>query len=818
KGLGDISDILSMETEAEFIPLISKEEEENMQKTLIPEELPILPIRNNVLFPGAVLPITLARDKSINLIMDAYKAKKPIGVFSQKNQNTEEPGQKDIHTVGTMAVIVKTLRMPDGSTTVIIQGKRRIKITEYTQEEPYLKAKVSNYDDVPTKSKKQVLIAPLMDAVKDLFGKMQKLSNQISNESLFAVNNIDSPDFLLYFIVSVLEISPFDKQNVLEKKSLHERAYLVLGFLTKNQQVLELRSQIKNKVQVDLDKQQREYLLHQQMKTIQEELGSSGEEEIQELIHKGESKKWSTEVKKVFDKEIAKLQRINSMSPDYSIQLNYLNTFVDLPWGEYTVDKYDLKRARKVLDRDHFGLEKVKERVLSYLAVLKLRGDMKSPILCLYGPPGVGKTSLGKSIAEAMGRKYIRMSLGGLHDEAEIRGHRKTYVGAMPGRIIQSLLKVKSSNPVFVLDEVDKVLGRSIGGDPAAAMLELLDPEQNTAFHDNFLEIDYDLSRVLFIATANSLNEIHPALKDRMEIVEVPGYLEEEKLQIAKKHLVPKQLKEHGLKKKDLSFSDDVIKYIVSNYTRESGVRQLEKRLAGVIRYRANEIVEKQEETQEEKQSKPTLSFLHRIDKEYVKKALGIETYSHSERLKENMAGVVTGLAWTSAGGEILFIEAALSQGKGTISLTGNLGEVMKESATLALEYIKANATKLHISSECIEKSNVHIHVPEGATPKDGPSAGMAIFTAIVSAFTKQKVRADTAMTGEITLRGQTMPIGGVREKILAAKRARIERIVLCKENIPQIEEIPEVYTSGLQFFFVDQMEEILPLIFDSQK
>lgn len=797
-----ITRLASMEGDAEFIPLIGKEEEEHLQHADVPEVLPVLPVRNNVLFPGSVLPITLTRDKSINLIKEHYKTKTPIGVFAQRHRESEDPKVEDLYTVGTMANILKTLKMPDGSTTVIIQGTRRVKLEKLVSESPYMQAEVSPYNDsglLPDSSNTRALLG----SVRDLFSKVVKLSNRIPQESLFAVQNIDSADFLIYFIAAGLEIETDEKQALLEKTTLEDRAYALMDFLNQNRQMLELKKKIETKVEADISKQQKEFFLNQQLKTIQEELGGSVEQEVQELVSKGEKKKWSPEIKAHFDKEVKKLQRTHSMSPDYSVQLNYLNLLVDLPWNEYSEDKYDLEKARKVLDKDHYGLEKVKERILSYMAVLRLRGDMKAPILCLVGPPGVGKTSLGKSIAKAMGRSYVRMSLGGLHDESEIRGHRKTYIGAMPGRIIQGMMKAKTSNPLFMLDEIDKISGMTPNGDPSAALLELLDPEQNVAFHDNFLEVDYDLSHVLFIATANTLSSIHPALLDRMEIIEVPSYVMDEKLEICKRHLVPKQLKEHGMKARDMVFSEEILRYLIGEYTRESGVRQLEKTLAGIVRERAKCMV-----SSDEKGKKRGM----RPNRDFIKEALGVPPYTEPEMLDSDRVGVVTGLAWTSVGGDVLFIEAALAPGKGELSMTGNLGKVMQESATLAHSYIKANAKKLGIGQKLIDTTHVFLHVPEGATPKDGPSAGISIFTALVSAYRKCPVRRTLAMTGEITLRGKVTPIGGVREKLLAAKRAGITDIVICKQNRPQVEEIPDVYKEDLHIRYVERVEDVLPL------
>lgn len=799
----DFSDLIVNETETEFIPLLTGDDEFNMSKIDIPDSLPILPVRNNVLFPGMVLPITVGRNKSIHLIKDAYREKQAIGVITQRNKDSEDPALTDLYEVGTMATIMKTLQMPDGSTTIIIQGQRRIKVLDLVQSEPYLKARVSGFEDQVLKMD-QASFDALLDSLKDLFLQMVKLSSRIPAESGFAVNNIDSPNFLIHFMASGMDIPAEEKQKILESDDIGDRAYLLMSYMSREMQTLELRLQIQHKVKNDLDKQQRDFILNQQLKTIQEELGgNSGEQEIQELKQKAAEKKWPQEVADIFDKELKKLQRTNSMSPDYGIQLNYLNVFADLPWGEFSPDKFDLKAAKQVLDTEHFGLDKVKERILEHLAVLKLRGDMKAPILCLYGPPGVGKTSLGKSIAEALGRKYVRISLGGLRDESEIRGHRKTYIGAMPGRIIQNLKKAQTSNPVFMLDEIDKVLGMNVNGDPSAALLEVLDPEQNTTFHDNFLEVDYDLSKVLFIATANSLSNIHPALLDRMEIIEVTGYILEEKMQIAKRHLLPKQMKNHGLKEEQLIFSDEGLGYIIENYTRESGVRQLEKQIANVIRAKARAIVEKSRKS------------IKNIDIEQIRTILGTETARHAEALEQSTQGVVTGLAWTSAGGEILFVEAGVSPGKGILSMTGSLGEVMKESANLAFEYIKAHTKELGIDDTQIQNSNVHLHVPEGATPKDGPSAGIAIFTALVSAYTGKKVKSTVAMTGEITLRGQVLPVGGIREKILAAKRAHINQIILCAKNKAQIDEIPKEYIKGLSINYISSMMEVLPLVLD---
>jgi ATP-dependent Lon protease len=788
-----------IDDDAEFIPLLSVEDEEIMNAEELPESLAILPLRNTVLFPGVVIPITVGRDKSIKLIKEAYKGNKLIGVVAQKDKEQEDPLFEDLYKIGTVAFILKTLQMPDGSTTIIIQGKKRFELNTLLQSDPYFVSSVKQFGD-NVKLKKDEKFNALISSLKDISIQIIKLSPNIPSDAAFAIQNIESPHFLVNFISSNLNTDIIEKQKLLEVSDLTERANLALSILTKDLQMLELKNQIQNKVKVDIDKQQRDYFLNQQLKTIQEELGGNpGEQEINEIKTKAEQKKWSKEVGQTFEKELKKLQRINPASPDYSIQMNYLNVMTDLPWNEYTTDNFDLTRAQEILDEDHFGLEKVKERIIEHLAVLKLKGDMKSPILCLVGPPGVGKTSLGKSIARALERKYIRMSLGGLRDEAEIRGHRKTYIGAMPGRIIQQIKKVKSSNPVFVLDEIDKILGMNINGDPSAALLEVLDPEQNFAFYDNFLEETFDLSKVMFIATANTLNTIHPALRDRMEVIEVSGYVMEEKLEIAKRHLLPKQLLEHGVKKAQLKFSDNVLQKIIEEYTRESGVRQLEKNIAKVIRNKARFIANK------EKYGK-TLTLAE------VENVLGIPSVQHDTLLKRNTIGVATGLAWTAVGGEILFVETSLSQGKGNLTLTGNLGDVMKESATIAFEFIKSHAEELGIQIDVFEKWNIHIHVPEGATPKDGPSAGITMLTAIISSFTKRAVKANFAMTGEITLRGKVLPVGGIREKILAAKRSKITDIILCKENRKNIEEIKQNYLTGLTFHYVENMTEVIDI------
>lgn len=788
-----------IENETEFIPLLSAEDEEQMNAEEIPEKLPILPLRNTVLFPGVVIPITVGRDKSIRLIKEYYKGSRIIGAVAQKDVEVEDPSFSDLNEIGTVAYIIKLLQMPDGNTTAIIQGKKRFRIIEMMQEEPYFEARVEQYEQAKPLVKDKKFNA-LIASVKDLAIQIINLSPNIPSDSVFAIRNIESPVFLVNFISSNLNISLEEKQMLLTIDDLVERANMVLGLLTRELQIIELKNQIQSKVKIDLDKQQRDYLLNQQLKTIQEELGDSpNTQEIAGLQEKAAKKKWPENVAEVFGKELSKLQRMNPAAMEYSMQLNYLEVLTDLPWQEYTTDNFDLKHAQKVLDKDHYGLETVKERIIEYLAVLKLKGDMKSPILCLFGPPGVGKTSLGKSIARAVNRNYIRMSLGGLRDEAEIRGHRKTYIGAMPGRILQSIKKAKASNPVFVLDEIDKVIGANINGDPSAALLEVLDPEQNSTFYDNFVELEYDLSRVMFIATANNLSTIHPALRDRMEIIEISGYLLEEKIEIARRHLVPKQLHEHGVKPEQLQFGKDIIERIIDGYTRESGVRELEKKIAKVIRHQARFIVSEE-------------PYNIAVTKEDLRKILGPERFSKEKDESYAAPGVVTGLAWTSVGGEIMYVETSLSQGKGNLGLTGSLGDVMKESATLAYEYLKSHSNSLGIDPSVFEKWNVHIHVPEGATPKDGPSAGITMFTALASAYTKRLVKPKIAMTGEITLRGKVLAVGGIKEKILAARRMGIKEIILPAENKKDIEEIKPVYLKGLKFHYVEQMLEVLDI------
>ena len=797
-----LSNILN--EDSELIPLMTPEDEEIINKEDIPEILSILPLRNTVLFPGVVIPITAGRDKSIQLINDANKGDKVIGVVAQRDEDVEDPTSEDIYKTGVVAQILRVLKMPDGNTTVIIQGKKRFKINELIQEQPYLKAKVQEAnEDKEVDDPKE--FSAIIDSVKEQALEVIKENPMLPTEASFAIKNIQSDSFLVNFISSNMELSVMQKQVVLEKDNLKERALLTLKNLNKELQKLQLRNDIQSKTRSDLDQQQREYYLNQQLKTIQEELGGvNNDAELDEMRIQARSKKWTKEVGETFDKELARLRRMNPQMAEYGVQRNYLELMLELPWGIFSNDKFNLKQAVKILDRDHFGLEKVKERIIEHLAVLKLRGDMKSPIICLYGPPGVGKTSLGKSVAESLGRKYIRMSLGGLRDEAEIRGHRKTYIGAMPGRLIQNLKKAGTSNPVFVLDEIDK-LGQSHQGDPSSAMLEVLDPEQNTAFYDNYLEVGYDLSKVLFIATANNLGEIPWALRDRMEIINVTGYTIEEKIEIAKRHLLPKQVKEHGLTAKEIKVGKAQLEKIVEGYTRESGVRGLEKQIAKVVRFAAKSIALEEE-------------YNIAITNDDIETILGAPRLERDKYENNEVAGVVTGLAWTSVGGDILFIESILSKGKGILTITGNLGKVMKESATIAMEYIKANAENFGIDPEIIATYNVHIHVPEGATPKDGPSAGVTMLTSLVSVFTQRKVKSKLAMTGEITLRGKVLPVGGIKEKILAAKRANIKEIMLCKDNEKDIVDIKKSYLKGLKFHYVTDMHEVIEVALTKQK
>lgn len=790
--------------EIDFIPIIS-DDEANDQKADYPEVLPILPLRNTVLFPGVLIPITVGRQKSMKLIKDAYRGNKLIGTIAQKDSNIEEPSFKDLYKIGTIASIIKILEMPDGGTSVIIQGKHRFEVQELAHEKPYFTARINVLSDIKAlKADKE--FEAIISSLKDLSLRIIQLSTNIPPEASFAVKNIESATFLINFVSSNSNISTAEKQKLLETSDLKARALRLMEHLGKEVQMLELKNDIQAKVKFELDQQQREYMLQQQMKTIQDELGGNPiDQEIEELRKRAKKKKWSKQVEATFNKEIEKLQRLNPAAAEYSVQLNYLQLLLELPWNEFTKDNFDLKRAQHILDEDHYGLEKVKDRIIEHLAVLKLKGDIKSPIICLYGPPGVGKTSLGKSVAKALKRKYIRMSLGGLHDEAEIRGHRKTYIGAMPGRIMQNLKKVKSSNPVFVLDEIDKV-GQDFRGDPASALLEVLDPEQNSTFYDNFLEIEYDLSKVMFIATANTISNIHPALRDRMEMIDVSGYIIEEKIQIAKRHLIPKQLEAHGVKKAQLTLSDEVIEFIVEFYTRESGVRELDQRIAKVIRSIAKKIALEEE-------------FNKQLTKDNIIKILGAPIYLKDKYEGNKYAGVVTGLAWTASGGEILFIETSLSKGKERkLTITGNLGDVMKESAVIAMEYIKAHSDLLAIDQGVFENWNVHVHVPEGAIPKDGPSAGITMATSLASAFTQRKVRKSIAMTGEITLRGKVLPVGGIKEKILAAKRAGIKDIILSEDNRKDVEEINEIYLRGVHFHYVKEIIDVFKIALLNEK
>ena len=791
-------------SDAELIPLLTPEDEEEMNNEELPQSLAILPLRNMVLFPGVVIPITAGRDKSIKLINDANAEGKIIGVVAQKNEEDEDPTKNDIHKIGTVARILRVLKMPDGNVTVILQGKKRFEIDAVITEKPYIKAAVKEVSEKrPGKHDTEFLA--ILDSIKELAIQIIKESPNIPSEATFAIKNIESQSFLINFVTSNMNLSVKEKQDLLAVNVLKERALETLRYMNIELQKLELKNDIQSKVRFDLDQQQREYFLHQQMKTIQEELGGvSQEEEIDEMRLKAKTKKWDEKTQKHFEKELSKMQRMNPQAPDFGIQRNYLDLFLELPWNEYSKDNFDLKRAQKILDKDHFGLEDVKKRMIEHLAVLKLRNDMKSPIICLTGPPGVGKTSIGKSVAEALGREYVRISLGGLRDEAEIRGHRKTYIGAMPGRIIQSLKKAGTSNPVFVLDEIDK-LSNSHQGDPSSALLEVLDPEQNNSFYDNFLEMGYDLSKIMFIATSNNMSAIQPALIDRMEVIKMSGYTIEEKLEIAHRHLFPRQLREHGLNTKQLTIGKKQLEKIIEGYTRESGVRGLEAKIAQVIRHAAKSIAMDEE-------------YNKKVTDEDIVSALGVSRMDRDKYENNDVAGVVTGLAWTSVGGDILFIESLVSPGKGGMTITGNLGTVMKESATIALEYIKANTALLGLEPELLSKYNIHLHVPEGATPKDGPSAGIAMLTSLVSVLTQKKIKKSLAMTGEITLRGKVLPVGGIKEKILAAKRANIKEIILCYENKSDIDEIKSEYVSGLTFHYVKEMSEVLAIAITDQK
>lgn len=798
----DIITIAGSDTEGDVMSVINTSEDVNLNLPNLPDPLPILPLRNMVLFPGVVAPITVGRDKSIQLIRDAYKGNKIIGVVAQKEGSVEVPGFDDVYSVGTVALILKMLRMPDGSTTVIIQGRMRMNITEFVTEDPYIMARYQILTDPPAPKDSKEFQA-LIDTIKDVAVQIIEQSPEIPSEAAIAVRNIENPEFLIHFVANNMNITLAEKQKILETHGIQERSSLVLYHLNRELELLELKNKIRHKTKQDIDRQQREYFLHQQMKVLQEELGQGPNQDIEELKKKAETKKWGEAQARHFEKELAKLERMNPNAADYPVQLNYLHLLTELPWNEYTEDNYDLKHAEKILNRDHFGMKKIKERILEYLAVLKLKGDMKAPILCFVGPPGVGKTSLGRSIAEALGRKYVRMALGGLKDESEIRGHRKTYVGAMPGRIIQNLRKCGSSNPVFILDELDKV-GASFQGDPASALLEVLDPEQNNTFLDNYLEVEYDLSRVMFIATANTTATIHPALRDRLEIIELSGYSVEEKVQIAKRHLLPRQIRENGLQPVQVKLTDKQIAWLVEHYTHESGVRNLERLIAKLVRSKAREVAE---HLDGKRSDAPKPGF---TEEDFLR-ILG-PPHPKDKIIDNNFAGVVTGLAWTASGGDILFVETSVSGGQGKLTLTGSLGDVMKESAVIALEYFKKISPRYGIPYKLFEKTNVHVHVPEGAVPKDGPSAGITIFTAIASAYTQRKVKKALAMTGELTLRGEVLPVGGIKEKLLAARRAGIREVILSEKNRPDVGEIEPEYLKNLTFHYVHRAEEVLKL------
>jgi len=789
---------LRSEDESEFIPMIPLNENDDNNDKLneIPDELPILPLRNTVLFPGVVLPITVGRDKSIKAVNEAYKSGKLIGVLAQKDSNIEDPEPKDLCQIGTAARIIKLIKMPDGGTTVIIQGKRRFTLDFIQSTDPYITAKCTLMpeDEMPDTE----AFAPYVSSIKDLAAQIVQLSPNLPTEAAIILKSIENPSFLINFVSSNLNSELGEKQKLLEIDDLTKRAEELMHMLQKELQFAELKNKVTNKTRTELDKQQREYFLQQQLKSIKEELGGENAPEVAEMKKKAETKKWPEAAKNAFKSGIEKLERMHPSTPDYSVVYNHLDLMLDLPWEEYTVDNYDLKRAKKVLDEDHYGMTKIKERILEYLAVLKLKGDMKSPILCFVGPPGIGKTSLGRSIAHAIGRKYVRLSFGGMHDESEIRGHRKTYIGAMPGRILQNIRKCKSSNPVMILDEIDKI-GADHRGDPSSALLEVLDPEQNNTFYDNYLELEYDLSKVLFIATANNINNIQPALRDRLEIIDLSGYAIEEKVEIAKRHLLPKQQEAHGLKVNSFKIADSVLEKIIERYTRESGVRELDRQLASVMRYFAKEMAIKGK-------VKPTLTMAD------VERILGGMRYSNEIYKTANMAGVAVGLAWTYVGGDILFIETILSEGKGELKLTGNLGNVMKESASTALSYLQANAKKLGVNVEEFGKKNIHIHVPEGAVPKDGPSAGITMLTSLTSAFTGRRVKPYLAMTGEITLRGQVLPVGGIKEKVLAAKRAGLKEIIMCWQNEKDVKEIDSNFIKGVTFHYVKTMQQVIDL------
>jgi ATP-dependent Lon protease len=787
---------LVQEESDDLIQLINPEQDSDIKPEDLPDELSILPIKNTVLFPGVVIPITVGRQKSIKLVKKAYQGNRIIGVIAQKNSQAEEPIIDDLYRTGTVARIIKMLVLPDGNTTIIIQGKNRFTVKEFVQEEPYLTARIALQSE-PILNANNKESKALVQSLKDAATKILKLNPEIPQEAQVALDNISSMSFLVHFLSSNLNAEVGEKQKILETQNITDRGTLLLQYMLKDVQMLEIKHEIQKKVHTDIDQQQRDYFLRQQIKVLQDELGYDGpDKEVEKFRRRSDTKQWTKQAAEHFNKELDKLLRINPMAAEYPVAMNYVEFMLDLPWAEYTEDDFDLKRARKVLDHDHFGLEKVKNRILEYLAVLKLKQDMKGPILCLYGPPGVGKTSLGRSIAKALQRKYVRMSLGGVHDEAEIRGHRKTYVGAMPGKILQHIKKSQSSNPVFVLDEIDKVKA-DFRGDPSSALLEVLDPEQNSTFGDNYLEVDYDLSKVLFVATANSLDTIHPALRDRMEIIEITGYTQEEKVEIAVKHLIPKQLKEHGLRASDVKFSKDAINKTINSYTRESGVRSLERKIGTLVRNIAKSVAMEEE-------------YDKVISDETVRKVLGAEVFDEELYQGNDIAGVVTGLAWTQVGGEILFVESSLSRGKGALTISGQLGDVMKESAVAALSYLKSNAEALQIDYRLFQQYDLHIHVPAGAVPKDGPSAGITMFTSLASIYTQRKVKAKLAMTGEITLRGKVLPVGGIKEKILAAKRSGIKEIVLSAKNRRDIDEIEKNYLKGLTFHYVDNVEEVL--------
>lgn len=790
---------LKPEEEMDFLPIIplNESDADANEKIIVPAEIILLPLRNTVLFPGVVLPITVGRDKSIKAVNDSYKGDKLIGVVAQKDSSVEHPSTKDLEGIGTVAKIIKQIKMPDGGTTIIIQGKSRFTIQNILTEEPYFKAKIEGIieEDPPADPDFEAYVSNIKDVATEII----QLSPNIPTEASVILKNIESPSFLIHFVSSNLTIDIRDKQHLLEMNSIRERAEMLMLFLQKELQFAELKNKVTNKTKVEIDKQQREYFLQQQLKSIKEELGGDpNEREIKELQKRAETKKWSEVTKEAFKKGIEKMERMHPSTPDYSVTYNHLDLMLDLPWEDYTKDVYDLERAKEILDEDHYGMQKIKERILEYLAVLKLKGDMKSPILCFYGPPGIGKTSLGKSIANAIGRKYVRLSLGGLHDESEIRGHRKTYIGAMPGRIVQNIRKIKSSNPVMILDEIDKV-GADFRGDPSSALLEVLDPEQNHSFYDNYLELEYDLSKVLFIATANNLQTIQPALRDRLEIIELSGYAVEEKIEIAKRHLIPKQKEAHGLKNSSFKISDKVLEKMIQDYTRESGVRELDRHLASIMRYQAKQLA---------MQGKLKLN----LGVEDIETILGKSKYNNEMYKAATIPGVAVGLAYTYAGGDILFIEALLSDGKPDLRLTGNLGNVMKESASTALSYLSANAKKLGVDEKMIEKKTIHIHVPEGAVPKDGPSAGITMLTALASAFTGKKIKPYLGMTGEITLRGQVLPVGGIKEKVLAAKRAGLKEIIMCWQNEKDVQEINPDYIKGLKFHYVKSMNQVIEL------